>query len=467
MNKILHYKSKIGYIYNQFQAVNENKVNILLNHLAVVYMFFVPFAPHGYAVSFIFTIAYFLLFIRGHYFKYISSSLSHPLVIPFLLMALVHYIWVSGTSDNDFANVTLKYSHYLLYPFFFFLFLDQRFYSRLITSFLIGVMLSEGLSYLMQFNLIPHGYIYTLHVPWKSSHLAILFYGFMNGEPSPFLEHSWYSVLLAVSSSIFFYKGLNSCTRNIKMINFLFFTTISINLFFIGGRTGYILYFLLILSIILKTTGKKTSLKIIFSSFSVPLIIVFFMYKFGGIFQHRIDNTINAIVSMKTANNLSSTSDYSFNDKILKAKASIQLISENFLFGVGTGDQLSELRSKPENINNPIQKYRDVHNQYLDIFMQFGVIGFAFYIYLLYKIARYRIADQEQNALKTVALIAMIFVGFLGSFWYFLPILFTMLIIISTTDKNIITDKVEQPSSKVIFGYISMILLSYTIGILQ
>lgn len=453
---------------DKFHSRNENQINLYLNHLAVVYMFFVPFEPHGYAVSFIFFLMYSLIIVRGNYLKYLKISLSNPLTLPFMLMMLVHYIWMYGNDCIEGAHETLKYSHYFLYPLFFFLFLDHRFYPRLLGSFLAGLMLSsETLSYLMQFDLIPRGFEITFQVPWKENGLHIVFYRSVSGEPSPFLDHSWYSTLLATAASIFFYKGLISTQFNHKILNFIFFTSISINLFFIGGRTGYVLYLLLISTIILLMARKKTSIKNILSALSLPIVIVLLMYQTSPLFHQRVDHTFHSIKSVQTATTLSATADGSFNEKALKAQAALKLISNNLLWGVGTGDQLFELRSNPDNMNNPIQKYRDVHNQYLDILMQFGIIGFLFYLYLLYTIARHGIVSDEKNMVKTIALIGMIFTGFLLSFWYFIPVLFTTLIIISTANTNTIENKLKQTDPKTVMKYALMILLSYTVGILQ
>lgn len=454
-------------LLKNFQCENQNKINLLLNHLAVAYMFFVPFEPHGYAVSFIFFLLYLLLVIRGNYLYYLKISLSHPLVITFAFMMLIHYLWLIGNTDVNGAKDTLKFSHYFLYPFFFFLFLDQRFYPRLLASFLAGVMFSEFLSYLMQFNIIPHGYSQIFDVPWKKSGLEIIFYSSISGEPSPFLDHTWYSILLAVTGSIFFYKAFNALSRSHKAFNFIFFTSISINLFLIGGRTGYLLYFILIATIMFIMIRKKASFKMLLTGLILPLMVSIFMYEAGGLFKTRVDQTMNSITTITTVNDFSNTADGSFNEKYQKAQAAIRLISENFFFGVGTGDQVSELRSKPENIHNPIQRYRDVHDQYLDIFMQFGLIGFSFYLYLLYKIYRFKARDEEKNIVKTIALLAMIFSGFLASFWYFLPVLFTTLIVITSANKNILTNEVKQADTMLIFKYSLLIVLSYIVGILQ
>jgi O-antigen ligase len=461
------YKTNVYTAIHTFTSKHENTINVLLNHLAVVYVFFVSFAPHGYAVSFIFTIMYILLFLRGNYIKYLRISLSNPITIAFLLMQTIYYLWFLGSNDIDAAYDALQYSHYLLYPFFFFLFLDQKFYARLLTSFLAGVMLSELLTYLIQFSFIPKELIlHNIQFPWKANgHLKeIIFYRSINNEPAPFLEHSWYSILLATASSILFYKSLHSKTSRLKIIYLGFFITISIDLFFIGGRIGYLLYILLLLTNLFLLKKEHISKRHILISLSAPLIVGLSMYQLSGLFQQRINLTLDALYTINdTAHNI----DGSFSERFLMAKAGIEAIPDNFLLGVGTGDQRLILRSKPNNINNPIQHHRDVHNQYIDIFIQFGFIGFLVYLNLFYQITKVKIEDQEKESLKKLFLLAIIYTGFFGSFWYFLPVLFTILIIISTANKNIITATIEASNNKVIIGYILMIILSYTIEKLQ
>lgn len=459
--------SNISKQINLFQFYRENKINLLLNHLAVVYMFFVSFAPHGYAVSFIFTLMYILIFIRGYYVKYLKISLSHPLTISFLLLMLVHYLWLFGTDDTDFAHETLKYAHYLLYPFFFFLFLDQRFYTRLLSTFLAGVMMSELLSYFIQFNIIPREFIMdNIQVPWKETghFLQIIFYSSMNNEPTPFLEHSWYSILLATASSILFYKSFHSKALSLKIINLVFFITLSINLFFIGGRIGYLLYVLLLITNIFIMTRNKISIKSILIALSLPFILMLSMYQLSDLFHKRVNLTL---AGLHTINNTTHNVDGSFSERFLIAKAGLKTISDNFLLGIGTGDQLWTLRSIDENINNPIQHLRDVHNQHLDMFLQFGLLGFLFYLNVYYRTAKFKTGNQEKDALKTLILISMFSTAFFGSFWYFLPVLFTTLIIITTADKNILTSGIEKSNIKTVLGYIFMIFLSYTVEQLQ
>ena len=88
-------------------------------------MILVPISPNGYGVSFLFFVMFLLILIRGNYLKYLKISLSHPITQVSLIMMGVIYLWMIGNDDIFWAkHMVLRYNHYFLYPFFFFLFLD-------------------------------------------------------------------------------------------------------------------------------------------------------------------------------------------------------------------------------------------------------------------------------------------------------------------------------------------------------
>ena len=66
-------------------------------------------------------------------------------------------------------------------------------------------------------------------------------------------------------------------------------------------------------------------------------------------------------------------------------KTGIQLIKENFLFGVGSGDIKDEYKKKyMENNSLLLPKNRlEAHNTFLTFFITFGVIGFLYFLYFL------------------------------------------------------------------------------------
>jgi hypothetical protein len=67
-------------------------------------------------------------------------------------------------------------------------------------------------------------------------------------------------------------------------------------------------------------------------------------------------------------------------------KTSLILIKHNWLVGVGTGDLPDAFTKQYEEMNSPLQKiYRwRSHNQYLSIFIAFGIFGFLWFIFTLF-----------------------------------------------------------------------------------
>jgi hypothetical protein len=66
-------------------------------------------------------------------------------------------------------------------------------------------------------------------------------------------------------------------------------------------------------------------------------------------------------------------------------KASIHLIQSNFLVGVGTGDVEKKLADQYDSMQSPLEmRWRlRAHNQFLSIFVAFGIIGFLYFIFSL------------------------------------------------------------------------------------
>jgi hypothetical protein len=66
-------------------------------------------------------------------------------------------------------------------------------------------------------------------------------------------------------------------------------------------------------------------------------------------------------------------------------KTSLLLIRDNWLIGVGTGDLPDAFKQQYEQMNSPLTKVNRwrSHNQYLSIFIAFGIFGFLWFIFTL------------------------------------------------------------------------------------
>jgi hypothetical protein len=67
-------------------------------------------------------------------------------------------------------------------------------------------------------------------------------------------------------------------------------------------------------------------------------------------------------------------------------KAGIAIIREHILTGVGTGDIEAALEDQYQKMQSPLeQRWRlHAHNQYLSIFMAFGILGFVYFLFSLF-----------------------------------------------------------------------------------
>lgn len=93
-------------------------------------------------------------------------------------------------------------------------------------------------------------------------------------------------------------------------------------------------------------------------------------------------------------------------------KASIGIIKENFLFGVGTGDAKSAFEIQYEKINSPLTKesrHRS-HNQFLAIGTAFGIIGITWFLIALFYpfLAEKKINDYFYITFFIIALLSML-----------------------------------------------------------
>jgi len=93
-------------------------------------------------------------------------------------------------------------------------------------------------------------------------------------------------------------------------------------------------------------------------------------------------------------------------------KASIGIIKENFLFGVGTGDTKSAFENQYEKMNSPLKKesrHRS-HNQFLAIATAFGIIGISWFLIALFYpfIAERKIHDYFYITFFIIAILSML-----------------------------------------------------------
>ena len=384
-------------ILNLTEYRDKDRINLILNYLFILFTFILPLSHKGSQSLLIIMMLLFLL--RGNFFHYIKTALQNKIVLAMSLYGLVHIVWLLGTESTTDSSWVLKSGLFYFYPIVFISFLDFRFLKHYLFSFFLGMLISELASYGLFFEILPESFGY------YSSY----------ADPTPFFHHTHYGLILSFTLVMifqdFFLKKENLLTR-ISLA--LFFLTASINLFITGGRTGYVLYLILLF------TGAillfKKQIIYMFIGLSIFLVIVFTSaYNFSSLFHNRVNTTISTVSNI--IHQEEKFYNTSLGSRLVVSQSALGVISENLLFGVGTSDHLNEVRAytsvnRPE-IQHLANAFFHLHNEYLSILVQFGIIGLIVYLNIFYQIYRYK---QENIMLKNMQLIlsvAIIFFGFI------------------------------------------------------
>ncbi|PHR59441.1 MAG: hypothetical protein COA44_00420 [Arcobacter sp.] len=381
----------------QFTQVN---IHLWLNHLFIVYMFFLPISRKARVSTFVIILALFL--IRGDVLSHIKEGLKNKIILAFSLYGLLHIIWFAGIGFENYkyAMSLVKSSLYYFYPIVFISFINPKYISRALTAFFFGVLYSELYSYGLALGFIPIEYSYYKDI----------------NDPTPFFHHIHYGLLLALSLTFLFYNFFTLHLSKLqKILISIFFFSASINLFITGGRIGYLLFIILLFIASIRLIKKKVYLYIGVLSLFIS-IILFSAYQFSNVFHKRINETVHTIELLSNFQTSDKFYQTSFGNRIALWELSYYSIKENLLFGSGTGQQMIQIREKSveKNKNKNIANHiGHTHSEYISLLLQFGLIGFFFYLNIFYQIINYKETNHHKKSFLIFIAIAIFIFGFI------------------------------------------------------
>jgi O-antigen ligase len=304
----------------------------------------------------------------------------------FLSFVLLSTLW-SDASFKDMA-IYIKKFWYFLPMLIIYKYIKKEYIIYALSSFLLGMFVSEVLSYGVYFSL------------WKIRFATPL-------NPSIFLHHIQYSIFLSLTAIILLFRGLKESGEMRKIIYFTFFTTVTLNLFINVGRTGYVTFIaatFMSLFII-----YKFKLRVMLLSFIGILAMVFLVYTISPNFKTRINQGVSDIKLLKQTDY-----DTSIGARVALWMAAKQIFINNPILGVGVANHLKKKDefAKSNSKFEFLTKISHFHNSFLEVLTQFGIIGLIIFIYILYLISTIPIKDTNIRILK----ISMLTIFILGSF---------------------------------------------------
>lgn len=449
-------KNKIEVSFDIFRkkiCPSDTTLTLALNHLLVLYAFLLPIS--GRAVSSIFVCILILVIIRGKFKYYAQDIFKNKIVQACIFFFFINILWLFGTDNIDKGKDIIGDMKYLLYPIVFLLFLDKSFSKRVFFSFIYGMLFSEFLSYLIHFNLLPH----------ILSCYDVTVYEIQSlGNPTPFINHGKYNIFLSIVVSVLLYMVLSKNTKN-SLIPIIFIVTASINLSLIGGRIGYIGFILTVLLAVF-LAFKKESFKYIISALIIISSFFYIAYHSSLMFQQRVDTTLNSLQKLNQENKDLTTST---GVRVALWMYSSEVIKNNYLFGVGTGDHVDEVRNeiKSDGRDLFLLKYNNLHSGYLEILVQFGLLGFLVYLNIFYQIIRYKYKDEIDRSIMLIVSLGIsigIITGVYGSGLYLA--LFALTIATIATEKSEV-NTLRKITFKTYVYYMLWIIFFFLVAILQ
>jgi O-antigen ligase len=400
MNRILNLSLWFGTKENLLS----NKIEILYYYSFLILAFFLPLSK---AIISLISVFVLLLWLYERHFKSklkaIKSSNILLVLLIFLLFSYLSFIW----SDNvDLKLIThTDYKYLFLIPIFYTA-IKKKWIENIITFFLFGMFVSEMVSYGIYFN------FWTTH------------YG-TSVDPTPFMNHIQYSVFLSFSAILLLSRLVSKrYTRKEKIFISPFFLTVIINLFLTGGRTGQVAFFLTLF--VMFIIHYRLTLKTFILTFVTMGFIFILAYQGSTTFKNRFNKMLDSTKASFVENNYTTSVGIRLSYYILVYDIMIDNPSK-LIGGVGKGDA-SQAISTILKQNEKYKQYRmaksfitthRLHNQYLQILLETGLIGLISFTYIFYLLL---ISLKSNDELSEVV---VLFISIYGVSMIFDTVLYT------------------------------------------
>ena len=340
-----------------FKNLNLDKT---FQFLLIILAFLMPLTVFG--GNLIIVIICILWLFSGNYKSKFDQIINNKLILASIVFFCLHVVGLIWTEDLAWGlHIVHKMWYFIgLFPILYTI-VRKDYISNYISAFLLAISITEVCSYLVWFEVIE---------PFKNATVI---------NPTPFMSHISYNPILAfaiylVMHELFFNKKIT----NLVFSLYSFFTiSMTINMFITGGRAGQVMYFAMLAIIVFQFFNTQKIKSLLLISVLIPGIF-YTAYTTSDLFQQRVDAAVKNTISY------SDNKSTSVGQRITFALNSWEVIKENSIIGIGTGDFPIEYK-KINQINTPeIPNTTNPHNMYTLIAMELGVIGLISMLSIFY-----------------------------------------------------------------------------------
>jgi len=336
------------------------QIEDIQSNLIVFFGFIFPFSVAvGNIVAALITL---LWIFRGNHKENWASLKGNKFVLATLCFVALYFAGLLWTLDIDSGIRTLQKESVLLLIPIFMLFIQKKHLHRYIFAFLISISCMVLLSFAIYYGIIP---------PLS---------GAKQSDPTPFMSHISYNPFLTIAIYLLLFLILfdDTQSKRNKILFSLVVLIFSINMFITKGRAGQAMFFAMIFITTVQYFNKQRKKGLLFAAILVPLILSI-AYSTSDNFSNRMNAIVGDVQKYQENNKKTSTGL-----RLVFAENSFEIIRNNPVFGVGTGDFAHEYE-KINNKNTPeLRPTENPHNMYVLTTVQLGIIGLVSLLSLLF-----------------------------------------------------------------------------------
>ncbi len=325
-----------------------------------------------------------LYFLGGDYAKKINQIKSSPALILFLIFfSWTIFAGIYSQASPELTQYDLfKYKKVLLLPALIY-FLNNRDLKIFIYTFLAATILMITYTYLFD----QHGLIVSLQSKTFTYSANPLRNYITEGV---FLSISLFATLWFIKNRI--HTALMSCLLILVLVQMTF------NM----GRMALISsFFTLIIFVLFSIKNIKTKLILVIG----VLLLAYGSYLTSPLIKGRVDYTIAEATQVKDISTTTSP-------RLMYWNMSLDKIKNNPILGLGPGS-FRDMTSK-SNIPSEFKEFHHSHNEYLFIWLQYGLIGLSLFISALYfSLRKFTLANTSPARVISYVAVLIMMLNFL------------------------------------------------------
>lgn len=343
-------------------------------YLLVALAFLMPITVSG--ANTIVVIICVLWLLSGNYRAKLTQIFENKIMIASVVFYCIHILGMLWTDDLAWGlHMLHKMWYFILFFPILFNIVNSKYVKYYLLSFLLAISITELLSYLVWFEIIP---------PFKNATVA---------NPTPFMSHISYNPILAISIYMVAHQLIFKRDKTKLSLFFysFFLATMTINMFITGGRAGQIMFFVLLTILIFQFFRKNFIKALLVLSIMMPAIF-YTAYNTSSIFHDRAFGAYQSIINLERWIDYQATEKegdqrYNYNsvgERIIFSLNSWKVFKENPILGVGTGDFPNEYMRINEQYTPNLKTAVNPHNMYALISVQLGLVGLISMLSIFY-----------------------------------------------------------------------------------